>query len=156
MNLVDGVDERPRSSRCRETSPCRQLSVASKPCEYHGAILSLLTLDPIKNLRRSNCLLWRMRIEGTRNSAPALLDDLVGKLPRVGLDLKGAGRASEWSVLVLTPWRYVRTVGNVPNIVFGQAISPEDAQSTLPLVATMSAIQIHRRLIGAWLLHALS
>ena len=90
---------------------------------------SVLAGDPIENLRGSYGLLRRVGIQGPRNRAPALFDDLLGKLARFGFILEFAGRASEPALSVVALRRYVRAIGNIPDIRLGQAISLEQFPS---------------------------
>src|ERR1019366_7618605 len=46
-------------------------------------IVSVFACDPIQNSRRCHGLLRRMGIQGPGNRTPAVLDDLLGKLPRI-------------------------------------------------------------------------
>jgi hypothetical protein len=119
-----------------ETLVCGVWSVGKPHLNAHNARQrayvrnpSVLAGDPIENLRGCYGLLRRMGIQGPCDRAPALLDDFLGKLACFGFILEFAGRARQPALSVLALRRYVRTVGNVPDIRFGQAISLEQFPS---------------------------
>jgi len=86
-------------------------------------IFSVFAGNPIENLRRCHRFLRRMGIQGPRNSAPAILDNLQGKLLRLGFRLEFAGRASGPALSIVALGRDVRTIGNVPGIVICQVLN---------------------------------
>ena len=90
-------------------------------------IFSVFTGNPIENLRRRHRLLWRMGIQGPGNRAPAVVDHLLGKLPRLGFVLEFTGRASGPALPIVALGRDIRTIGNVPNIVICQVLILEKA-----------------------------
>ena len=98
-------------------------------------MFSVFAGNPIENLRRCHRFLRRIGIQGPGNRAPALLDHLLGKLLRFGFRLEFAGRANEPALSIVALWRYVRAVGNVPDIGLSQAISLEQ----FPRAATLEA-----------------
>ncbi len=79
--------------------------------------------NPIENLRRCDRFLRRMGIQGPSNSAPAVLDYLLGKLLRLGCRLEFAGCTNGPALLIVALGRYVSTIGNVPSIVIRHVLN---------------------------------
>ena len=69
-----------------------------------------------------------MGIQGPGNRTPAVLDDLLGKLPRIDFSLEFAGRANAPALCVVALGHYVRTVRNVPDIGLYQALNLEQVE----------------------------
>src|SRR5665647_3236119 len=84
-----------------------------------------------------------MGVQGPGDRAPALFDDFQGKLTCFGLILEFAGRARQPSLSVVALRRYVRAVGNVPDIRLGQAISLEQFPSAAISKATIDGIHFY-------------
>jgi hypothetical protein len=98
---------------------------------------SVIAGDPIENLRRRHRLLRRMGIQGPGNRAPAVVDHLLGKLPRLGFVLEFAGRANR-PALPVALGRDIRTIGNVPDIVIYQMLILEKAPRAVHLKRQLS------------------
>jgi hypothetical protein len=62
---------------------------------------SVLAGDPIENLCGSYGFLRLMGIQGPGDRAPALFDDLLGKLARFGFILEFTGRANQPALAVV-------------------------------------------------------
>jgi energy-coupling factor transporter ATP-binding protein EcfA2 len=108
------------AERTKCTQPCIAPAIGCP-------IRSVPAGDPVENLRGGHRPLRRMRIQGASNCAPALLDDFLGELFRLGFCLEFSGCADASTLAVLPPGPYVRAIGNVPNVGLSQAIGLEDA-----------------------------
>jgi hypothetical protein len=80
-----------------------------------------------------------MGIQSPGNRAPALLDHFLGKPPRFGFILEFSGRAND-VIAVFALRRYIRTIGNVPDIAPGHVIGLKQVQHLLPRKAVLDAI----------------
>jgi hypothetical protein len=99
--------------------------------------------NPIENLRRCDRFLRRMGIQGPSNSAPAVLDYLLGKLLRLGFRLEFAGCTNGPALLIVALGRYVSTIGNVPSIVIRHVLN---FQQTLRAAAAGKQLPTYSRL----------
>jgi hypothetical protein len=86
--------------------------------------------NPIENLRRCHRFLRLMGIQSPSNSAPAILDYLLGKLLRLGFRPEFAGRANGLALRTIALGRDVSTVGNVPSFVIRQVVNFQQTSRT--------------------------
>ena len=98
--------------------------------DARAVYFSMFSGNPIENLRRCHRFLRLMGIQSPSNSAPAILDYLLGKLLRLGFRPEFAGRANGLALRTIALGRDVSTVGNVPSFVIRQMVNFQQTSRT--------------------------